>query len=341
MTYQGPDDLGEQAEFSPDNPMFYQELWERDTEARAICSHTGELIAANAAARVLMDLQPQFGVANVFERLSISAIALERLEAPYRVKTNTHVIEFRPFDGHTILEIVPLERDPETAIAAGLAEIRSQLLRNVLHALRTPASNAKVRAYLAGKQPDKAAQHLEVLSAELNKQEKVLNALNDLVILAQRIETGFSVVPLHMTSIVTETIEPHLSSEVNVAINLPDIEVTIRGDRDSIWTAVKEIVGNAFNFRKPDTQHDVTVSLSQSDGYCHIEVSDTGIGIPVDQFDKIFTDFYVGDESNHRGGAGVGLAIAKLVVEAHGGWIDVRSQVGEGSPFTIHMRRAQ
>jgi signal transduction histidine kinase len=71
-------------------------------------------------------------------------------------------------------------------------------------------------------------------------------------------------------------------------------------------------------------------------GY-RILVEDTGVGIPADQFDKIFTSFYQVDSSSTReyGGAGLGLAIVKSFVEGHGGVVRVASELGHGSRFTL------
>jgi len=94
-------------------------------------------------------------------------------------------------------------------------------------------------------------------------------------------------------------------------------------------------VGNALKFTPAGGR--VTVRLSGGDNTVVLQVADTGIGIAADQLDRIFERFYQVDGSATRqyGGMGLGLALVKEIVEAHGGQITVTSQVGAGTTFTI------
>ncbi len=111
--------------------------------------------------------------------------------------------------------------------------------------------------------------------------------------------------------------------------------VYVYGDSLSLRRVVDNLLGNALKFT-PAGGH-IGVRLERREETLLLEVSDTGIGIPPDQLEHIFERFYQvdGGMSRRYGGAGLGLAMVKEVVEAHGGQIAVRSQVGEGSTFTI------
>jgi two-component system, OmpR family, phosphate regulon sensor histidine kinase PhoR len=87
----------------------------------------------------------------------------------------------------------------------------------------------------------------------------------------------------------------------------------------------------------------VTLSLGRDSEWVRVTVADTGIGIPAQDLPKVFDRFYRIDKSRARdpssdlGGAGLGLAIVKTIVDAHGGKIDVTSEVGKGSTFTVWL----
>jgi signal transduction histidine kinase len=79
------------------------------------------------------------------------------------------------------------------------------------------------------------------------------------------------------------------------------------------------------------------LSAKEKDGNAVIEVSDAGIGIPPEHLPYIFKRLYTVDPARSSGGAGLGLSIAQQIVQAHGGSIEVQSEVGKGSTFTVYL----
>ena len=110
----------------------------------------------------------------------------------------------------------------------------------------------------------------------------------------------------------------------------------IHADRDRVQHIIMNLVGNAVKFTRDGK---VSVSLRQADGTLEIVVSDTGIGIPADLQERVFDDFVTGDSSYDRetGGTGLGLGIAKRFATALGGTVDLRSEEGRGSTFTLRI----
>jgi two-component system, OmpR family, sensor kinase len=104
-------------------------------------------------------------------------------------------------------------------------------------------------------------------------------------------------------------------------------------DRNRIRQVASILLDNAIKYT-PDGGR-VTVTVRERNGWAGLEVSDTGIGIPEDQLPLIFERFYRADKARASSGAGLGLAIARQVAEAHGGKIEVESTPGEGSTFTL------
>jgi len=95
------------------------------------------------------------------------------------------------------------------------------------------------------------------------------------------------------------------------------------------------LMSNALKFTSANGR--VTVRLFSDHDTVTLQVSDTGVGIPNDRLERIFDRFYQvdGSTTRHYGGVGLGLALVKGIVEAHGGQITVASQVGQGTTFTV------
>ena len=104
-------------------------------------------------------------------------------------------------------------------------------------------------------------------------------------------------------------------------------------DRDRILQVASILLDNALKYTPEGGT--VTVTIGERDGWAELGVSDTGIGLPEDQLPLIFERFYRADSARASGGAGLGLAIARQIAEAHGGRVEAQSTPGEGSTFRL------
>jgi signal transduction histidine kinase len=111
----------------------------------------------------------------------------------------------------------------------------------------------------------------------------------------------------------------------------------VLGDESQLVRLLSNLVTNALQYTPAGGK--VTVTLEQEDQYALIHVQDTGIGIAIADQAHIFDRFYRVSRARarHTGGAGLGLAIAKAIVQAHQGTIQVHSEPGKGSRFSIHL----
>jgi two-component system OmpR family sensor kinase len=120
----------------------------------------------------------------------------------------------------------------------------------------------------------------------------------------------------------------------DVAVTVP---MTIYGSEEQLYRLVANLITNAIQYTSAGGR--VTVHLKQEDHCALIQVCDTGVGIASYEQSRIFDRFYRvhRDRSRHTGGAGLGLAIAQAIVQAHQGTIQVESEIGKGSIFTVQL----
>ena len=135
----------------------------------------------------------------------------------------------------------------------------------------------------------------------------------------------------------TETARTAVDGKVSVDFVPIEHEVTATFDRGRVLQVASILLDNAVKYT-PDGGS-VKVSVREEDGSVALAVSDTGVGISEDQLPLIFERFYRADPSRSEGGAGLGLSIARLIAEAHGGQIRAESTPGKGSTFTLLLPR--
>jgi len=223
--------------------------------------------------------------------------------------------------------------------------MRRQLIGDVSHELRTPLTTIKgyMEGLIDGVLPADAATYQQVYH-EADRLQRLVNDLQEL----SRVEAGAFELKLSPVSIskLTETVltrfqiqfeEKDVALQNEVPANLPPVMV----DEDRINQVLTNLIGNALMYTPAGGR--VRVSARRTDGWVEVVVSDTGIGIAPEDLQLIFTRFYRADKSRSRsaGGSGIGLTIAKHLVEAHGGRIQAESPgIGEGSRFTFTLPAA-
>jgi signal transduction histidine kinase len=218
-----------------------------------------------------------------------------------------------------------------------LERLRRDLVANVSHELKTPISalRARLENLLDGvEQPD------PMLIAVMLQQTERLSRLVDQLLELSRLESGD--VPLTLEPVELSSLVEQVVNEVEVARAGRGIHVRnlvshdlplLEADRERLHQVLFNLLDNAFRFSQQGGQ--VTVRADRENGSCQVSVEDNGPGIPAEHLPFVFERFYRVDQSRsrHDGGTGIGLAIARSVVEAHGGRIWAESHIGEGSRF--------
>lgn len=136
----------------------------------------------------------------------------------------------------------------------------------------------------------------------------------------------------------TKAVEPFQPVAAAKAIDLKlllERQMMVCGDEAKLKQVIGIILNNAL--RHTLAEGSISLHISQSDDKAIIAITDTGEGMEAQHLDKIFDRFYQVDHSRSKGGAGLGLCIAKWIIESHGGMIQVDSKLGAGTTFTIYL----
>jgi two-component system phosphate regulon sensor histidine kinase PhoR len=221
-----------------------------------------------------------------------------------------------------------------------LERVRQDFVANVSHEFKTPltAIQGFAETLLGGalEDPKNNRRFLEIMRDHANRLARLTDDLLKLArIEAGKLELEFS--PVGVIEFIERCAETALMKASRKQITL-DIEIppglpAVLGDASLLRDVLQNLVDNAIQYTPPGGR--IRVSASANSNEMVIEVTDTGIGIPLIDQERIFERFYRVDAARSReaGGTGLGLSIAKHIIDAHGGRLWVKSTVGEGSRF--------
>jgi len=213
-------------------------------------------------------------------------------------------------------------------------EIRRRMIGDIAHELRTPLTilSGEVEAIREGIY-EPTEDKLEEIGEDLELLSRLVEDLRELA-LAEAGELKLNREKTDLVDLVERVggklAELGEENGIELQIELPKTLPPLRLDGDRIAQVINNLVKNAF--RHTETGGEVWIRLEDRSGQAVIEVSDTGEGIPKDKLKHVFDRFYRADSSRSgAGGSGLGLSIAKELVEAHGGKIWIESELGAGT----------
>jgi two-component system phosphate regulon sensor histidine kinase PhoR len=223
-----------------------------------------------------------------------------------------------------------------------LQTTRRELIGNISHEFRTPLAGIKamVETLSGGAADDKktARDFLTRIDSEVDRLTQLVAELTEL----SRIETGkaeLKLEPVNLNQLADEVIaqlspqaeRQKLTITRELAADLPPVPA----DKDRVRQVITNLVHNAIKFTPPGGK--IKIITRTLEGSAVVDIGDTGIGIPKEDLPHVFERFYKGDKARAGEGTGMGLAIAKHVVEAHGGNIWVESEEGKGATFSFSL----
>lgn len=220
-------------------------------------------------------------------------------------------------------------------------QLRRNLVADVAHELRTPLSN--IKGYLEAirdrvMKPNAAT--IQSLTEETELLSRLVDELQELS-LAEAGQLKLACQPEDLAGLLQQAVtlwQPKVAAkEISLSLNLPADLPLVNIDRQRVSQVLHNILENAMSHTPKGGA--ISVAATTQGDWVEVSVSDTGEGIPAEDLPNIFERFYRVDRSRARatGGSGLGLTIAKRLVEAHGGKITVESELGKGSRFAFTL----
>jgi len=242
-----------------------------------------------------------------------------------------------------LLDVTVQKIAAEKAIAA--EQMQAQFLATVSHELRTPLTviNGALGLLLQGGAKVSDAQKARLLAKAAGSSETLTTLVNDLIDTQSLSSAEFSIdlqpaalAPLVQKAVArAESLQPE--KDIRFRCEMPKAVLTVQADAERLGQVFGNVLSNAVKFSAPGGQ--VEVSLQQSEGMAHVQVSDSGCGIPPGAEEQVFAPFSQVDGSDTKVayGSGLGMHITRQILDRHGGSIRYVSAPGVGTTFTISL----
>jgi signal transduction histidine kinase len=317
------------------------------SEGVLLVDPSGRIIYTNRAAQMILGntFATADDVAPVPLREAIRVVR-SQLEAPGPIDASVRRFETRG----TIVEVTTRASNPDGTVVVVLRDIthagriehlRRDFVANASHELKTPvasilALSATLRS-VASEDPEKLASFLSRLEHEAGRLAALVTHLLELSRLeaGTPVRSGVRLDQLVMTEVErvrsrAETAGLRVSAEVHTPL-------LVLGSERDLSHLIQNLLENAVRYTPRGGQ--VFATANRTGDAAQLTVTDTGIGIPAKDLDRIFERFYRVDDARSRetGGTGLGLSIVRHVAEAHGGSVSVLSTLGVGSAFTVRL----
>ncbi len=225
-----------------------------------------------------------------------------------------------------------------------LARLKSDFVSTVSHEFKSPLTSIRQLAEMLqeGRVPseERRQRYYDVLVEQSTRLSSLVTNILDLARIEEgRKEFRFEAVEIgELVSDLVATTQHRVGHEGYVVeARIEEPLPPVRADREAIGQAISNLVDNAVQYSGDARQ--INICASANDGHVTVAVEDFGVGIPEDEIDRVFERFYRGGHELTRTvkGSGLGLTLVKEVVEAHGGTVEVKSEPGRGSTFSIRL----
>jgi signal transduction histidine kinase len=334
-------------------------------DAVIVMDETGKTTFANSKIKSVIDLSPEDitgakasdwcenkEVCALLEKYGNNQNRLHRSDSvefipsrfPEKVFSVNAYPLFTPKDTENIFGTLVVFHDKTQEILAKSA--RDQFISTIAHELKSPLNVIHMSAETLLTNADNTAENIVQTTNVINDEVERLTSLISNLLDITMMEAG-NLVPERQRVKVADFLQDTFDSvargktanDVQVEIQLANNLSTIDVDKNLVRVALNNLLTNAIKYNKPGGK--VTLTAEETDTQLVINISDTGIGIAERDREHIFEKFYRSDDDKVRkkSGHGLGLALAKEIIELHGGKLSLLSAPGEGSTFTITLKK--
>lgn len=221
---------------------------------------------------------------------------------------------------------------------------QSDLISEFVHELRTPLASLSTATYLLLR-PEMSHEQRDQIVNSIHTETLRLNALASSFLDLARLESGrvqFRKTAFSLADLLYECKDVMASKaeeeRIQVRVESPEGLPVLEADRDKIKQVLLNLLSNAIKYNRPSGS--VILRAEAADNEIFISVQDTGMGIPEQALPHLFEKFYrVREHEGKASGTGLGLSICKQIIQGHGGRIEVKSKMGIGTMFMIHLPR--
>jgi two-component system sensor histidine kinase/response regulator len=243
------------------------------------------------------------------------------------------------------------ERTAELELAltklSELNQLKNNFIANISHELRTPLTHIKgyEELFISGEIGDLVPAQTNAMRTMIKATERLERLIEDLILFAtaERAQLQLNVASFDLEEVaqsIYDQMRPNADERnISMQILIPQTVASVRGDQEKIAWVTHQFLDNAIKFTAPGGK--VSLEISEDDLHVFLTVTDTGIGIPTNRIAELFEPFHQLDGSSTRrfGGTGLGLSLAKKIIDAHGARINVISELGCGSSFSFWLAK--
>ena len=221
---------------------------------------------------------------------------------------------------------------------------QSDLISEFVHELRTPLASLSTATYLLLR-PEMSREQSDQIVNNIHNETLRLNSLASSFLDLARLESGrvqFRKTRFSVADLIYECRDVMMSkaqeTNIQIRVDVPSDMPLMEADRDKIKQILLNLTSNAIKYNRPNGS--VIITGSFTDAELTINIQDTGLGIPEESIPHLFEKFYrVREHEGKASGTGLGLSICKQIIQGHNGRIEVKSKMGVGTSFSVHLPR--